>query len=113
MLTQMVLDSSYSYYYNTIDRGLIEKFGPFGITSAINSAVKDIKVLQTGFIFDYLTYFVVSSVFFYLFAIERSEFVLPLLFFYFFIIMLYNYRKTNSHNNQLKLKLYSLRLSNT
>lgn len=99
MLTQMVLDSSYSYYYNTIDRGLIEKFGPFGITSAINSAAKDIKVLQTGFIFDYLTYFVVSSVFFYLFAIERSELVLPLLFFYFFIIMLYNYRRINSHNN--------------
>ena len=101
MLTQLVLDSSYSYYYNTIDRGLIEKFGPFGITSAINNMVKDIKTFQTGFIFDYLTYFVVSSVFFYLFAIERAELVLPLLFLYFCTNMFYNYRKAASSNNSL------------
>jgi hypothetical protein len=101
MLTQLVLDSSYSYYYNTIDRGLIEKFGPFGITSAINNMIKDIKTFQTGFIFDYLTYFVVSSVFFYLFAIERAELVLPLLFLYFCTNMFYNYRKAASSNNSL------------
>jgi len=101
MLTQLVLDSSYSYYYNTIDRGLIEKFGPFGITSAINNMVKDIKTFQTGFIFDYLTYFVVSSVFFYLFAIEQAELVFPLLFLYFCINTFYNYRKAASSNNSL------------
>jgi len=101
MLTQLVLDSSYLYYYNTIDRGLIEKFGPFGITFAINNVVKDIKVLQTGFIFDYLTYFVVSSVFFYLFAIERSDLVLPLLFLYFCISIFYNSIKATSHSNPL------------
>lgn len=101
LLTQVALNSSYSYYYNTIDRGVIEKLGPFGIISIINSLVKNIKTFQTGFIFDYLTYFVISSIFFYLFTIEKVELVLFLVLLYLCTSIIYTIKKTFLSKKQL------------
>jgi hypothetical protein len=45
-----------------VDRGLIEKVGPFGIINFINLVVKHVREYQTGFIMDYLKYFVLFSI---------------------------------------------------
>lgn len=53
-VTQRVLDSSYHFFYKTIDRGLIEKCGPFGLTGLINKSSLKIKEVQSGIVTDYL-----------------------------------------------------------
>lgn len=62
MITQNVLKLSYHYFYKMVDRGLIEKVGPFGIINFINLVVKHVREYQTGFIMDYLKYFVLFSI---------------------------------------------------
>lgn len=64
IVSQKTLDSSYNYFYKTIDRGLIEKIGPFGLVNNILNFVNFIKRFQTGFIFHYLLYFFIFVAFF-------------------------------------------------
>lgn len=64
IVSQKALDSSYNYFYKTIDRGLIEKIGPFGLVNNILNFVNFIKQFQTGFIFHYLLYFFIFVAFF-------------------------------------------------
>ncbi len=59
-IAQNALKSSYDFFYKTIDRGLIEKIGPYGLVNLINSTSFDIKKVQSGFIIDYLRYFLIS-----------------------------------------------------
>lgn len=66
-ITQNALDNSYNYFYKTVDRGLVEKIGPFGIVNEIKSCASTIKNTQSGFILDYLTYFLISLSFIYIF----------------------------------------------
>ena len=58
-IAQKALQLSYHYFYKTVDRGLIEKVGPFGIINSINTIVFNIRNYQTGRIIDYLTYFLI------------------------------------------------------
>ena len=61
-LVEKVLYSGYHYFYKTIDRGLIEKLGPVGISDGIYSIVNNIRNYQSGFILDYLRYFFIAIV---------------------------------------------------
>lgn len=56
-VVQKILKDSQYYYYQDIDRGLIEKLGPTGLISLINTTVKNIKYYQTGQVLHYLSYF--------------------------------------------------------
>jgi NADH-ubiquinone oxidoreductase chain 5 len=56
-ITQNSLKTSYNYFYKTIDRGLLEHFGPFGISNLIFNLYNYIKHIQTGRITCYLLYF--------------------------------------------------------
>ncbi len=58
-ISQNALISSYNYFYKTIDRGLIEKVGPFGIVNAVKTTSTGIKKYQTGNIRNYLIYFTI------------------------------------------------------
>lgn len=71
-ITQNALKTSYHYFYKTIDRGLIEKVGPFGIVSFINDISFNIKKAQTGFVTSYLTYFLIFLFIFFTFIIAGS-----------------------------------------
>ena len=59
---ESALHTGYSYFYKTIDRGLIEKLGPVGIYDSIYFLINRIKGYQNGFILDYLAYFVIAMV---------------------------------------------------
>lgn len=78
-ITQTVLKSSYDYFYKTIDRGFIEKVGPFGIINTINIMVHNIKKNQTGFVIDYLSYFLVFILLFVLYFCNTITFLIPFL----------------------------------
>jgi NADH-ubiquinone oxidoreductase chain 5 len=70
IITQRVLNFSYNYFYKMIDRGIIEKWGPFGIVGAINTISVKIKTTQTGFVLKYLQFilfFLISCFFTYSF----------------------------------------------
>ena len=54
-----LLDTSYKYTYRTIDRGLVEKVGPWGIIQAIQSLLYYLRSFQTGYVYNYLILLVV------------------------------------------------------
>jgi len=64
IITQKLLNLSYTFFYKTIDRGIIEKVGPFGLIGLINNTVNSVKILQTGFVIHYLIYFFCFILFF-------------------------------------------------
>jgi NADH-ubiquinone oxidoreductase chain 5 len=57
-LAQKILFYAYFISYKFVDRGLIEVFGPFGISSFVfHNISKTVKYLQTGAIFQYVLFF--------------------------------------------------------
>ena len=81
-ITQKALNSSYTFFYKTVDRGLVEKVGPFGVINLINTITYDVKKGQTGFIIDYLTYFLIFIILITLYFYNVIVFLIPFLFFY-------------------------------
>lgn len=71
MLTQPILELSYSYFYQIIDRGFIEKFGPLGITSVIYVVSEHIKFYQNGYVTNYLFRILISLLLFILLSVEQ------------------------------------------
>lgn len=55
-ISQYGLYLSLKYFYKAIDRGILEKIGPFGITELILSLSYHIKQIQTGLVINYLLY---------------------------------------------------------
>ena len=51
---QNALNISYHFSYKDVDRGIIEKLGPFGIVNSIKYLFNHINFLQSGFIYHYL-----------------------------------------------------------
>jgi len=96
LFTQNALDSSYQFFYKTIDRGLIEKIGPFGIVNLFNLFTNSLKNIQSGLIIDYLNYFVIFIILFVFFNHSYFFFFLILSAFYFFSIIFFKKTKKNS-----------------
>jgi len=74
----------HTYTYKDIDRGLIEKFGPWGIVSGIKTYAKIFRLVQTGYIYNYLllvifVIYLIVSVYFFL---DMIAIPLSLLFFF-------------------------------
>lgn len=80
IFSQSILNSSYHFFYKTIDRGILENLGPFGIVNTLDQSAQQIKSFQTGFVIDYLAYFLGFILLFFLFLIGQN-FLIP-----FFII---------------------------
>jgi proton-translocating NADH-quinone oxidoreductase chain L len=91
IISQKVLNLSYNYFYKDIDRGLLEKIGPFNITNLILYISKNLLNLQSGFIFHYLFLFILSI----FFLIFLSNFLMfsSFLFIIFLFLALYNFFK--------------------
>jgi proton-translocating NADH-quinone oxidoreductase chain L len=83
LIVQNLLKNAYYFFYQDIDRGLIEKFGPTGIYYIIQKSTDFVSKIQTGFIISYLAYFLLGLVFFILVSIYKLHFlILILMFFY-------------------------------
>ena len=77
---QKVLDSSYHYFYKTIDRGLLEKVGPTGILNFFVVIMEFIKKFQTGFMISYLINILGFVIVFLLFSFEQAVFSIFIIF---------------------------------
>ena len=76
-ITQNILIFSLEHSYKTIDRGLLEKIGPFGIVFSFTKFASKLKAMQTGFIVHYLIYILVFTISF--FFIDSSKLLLFIL----------------------------------
>ena len=56
---QKYLSLGYTFTYNSVDRGLIENFGPYGLKYLITTLNHQLKEVQSSFFFKYLYYFLV------------------------------------------------------
>jgi len=93
-VVQKVLKSSYSYFYQDVDRGLVEKVGPFGLSALIVNFSNDFKMSQTGFMLHYLTYFFAAILFFT--ALLSKDMVLFL-----FLLIFYVFSDTEKDNTKI------------
>jgi NADH-ubiquinone oxidoreductase chain 5 len=84
-IVQKALSSGYHYFYQSIDRGIIEQIGPSGIVSTIAYLSKSIKQYQTGFILSYLGYFLLGIIVFSLISFKEIFLVILLLITYFVV----------------------------
>lgn len=53
-ITQNVVRLSYDFYYKNVDRGLLELFGPHGVTVLISATTIRLIKTQSGFMLNYL-----------------------------------------------------------
>lgn len=60
VITQTLLDLGYHFTYKSLDRGLIESLGPFGISMTLASQVKQTRRWQSGYIYHYSLILVLS-----------------------------------------------------
>lgn len=84
-----VLFVGHAYTYKDVDRGLVEKFGPWGIVTNIKFYIKSFRFVQTGYIYNYLLLLIFS---FYLIVsvyILTDLLIIPLSFMFFFLIILF------------------------
>ena len=66
-ITQNVLKKAYFFSYQTIDRGLVEQFGPYGIVQTIKTIINQVKSFQNGIISHYFFIFLFSIYLLFLF----------------------------------------------
>ena len=59
-VSQFFFTTSYSITYKVIDRGIIEVFGPMGLSSIITKKASYISKLQTGYLYHY-TFFILTG----------------------------------------------------
>nr|YP_011008415.1 NADH dehydrogenase subunit 5 [Syringoderma abyssicola]WBP70386.1 NADH dehydrogenase subunit 5 [Syringoderma abyssicola] len=53
VINQNLLDFGYHFTYKSIDRGLIESLGPFGLSTSLLAQVKQSRSWQSGFVYHY------------------------------------------------------------
>lgn len=64
IINQNLLDFGYHFTYKSIDRGLIESLGPFGLSVTILSQVRQNRLWQSGFVYHYSLVLVLGIVLF-------------------------------------------------
>lgn len=60
MITQTLLNIGYHFTYKSLDRGLIESLGPFGISTTLIAQAKQTREWQSGYIYHYSLVLVLS-----------------------------------------------------
>nr|UAX20291.1 Nad5 [Alaria esculenta] len=54
VITQNLLDFGYHFTYKSIDRGLIESLGPFGLSNVLLDQVNKVRLWHSGYLYHYL-----------------------------------------------------------
>lgn len=83
MINQNALISGYDFFYKSVDRGILEKFGPFGIGQFIQESSSYLSRYQTGFILDYLSFILISLICCIFFTLKQTIFVIFSIWIYF------------------------------
>jgi len=55
-----------------IDRGILEKIGPFGISNRLKFLLTNFSIIHTGFILDYIIYSLFFLILFIIFMINKT-----------------------------------------
>ena len=96
-IVQNLLHFGYHITYKLIDKGIVELFGPYGITKTLHSLSKRLSSLQTGYIYNYSFVMLFSLIFFGLLLLnnifEYNNQIAILLVLNFLIIFLQNFLK--------------------
>lgn len=84
-ISQNIFDKSFSGIYLNLDKGIIEFFGPFGLSRSFYKFSDNISKIQTGFLYHYTFILLISLMFFVFFSFSffYSYFFLYLFLFYF------------------------------
>lgn len=93
VFVQKLLDKSLSFYYQNIDRGLLEKMGPLGVVDSFSYLYKRIKGKQSGYVIHYLGYICFTILFFAIYLLNALDilFFMCLLYLYFITLIKKNY----------------------
>jgi proton-translocating NADH-quinone oxidoreductase chain L len=91
LVSQGSLNSSYNYFYKIVDRGLLEKIGPSGVVDSVQNTATNTKFLQSGFILEYLMYFLLGILFLLALSIKQTTFFLFIVVIY-LLSLIYNNR---------------------
>jgi NADH-ubiquinone oxidoreductase chain 5 len=62
IIGQFFLNAAYNLTYKQIDRGLIELIGPYGLSNLVSRIALTLRMLQTGFFYDYALAMVISLI---------------------------------------------------
>jgi NADH-ubiquinone oxidoreductase chain 5 len=93
LLTQNFLSFGYHTSYKLIDRGIIEMFGPFGLSKTALEKSRSVLSLQTGFVYDYTVWFLLVLLFFFFFLDFSSNILVVMdapLYFIFFVTLFFS-----------------------
>lgn len=63
-ISQNILDFGYHFTYKTIDRGLIESLGPFGLSNVLLDQVQQSRAWHSGYLYHYLIIIVWGNILF-------------------------------------------------
>nr|BCY16101.1 NADH dehydrogenase subunit 5 [Trachynema groenlandicum] len=74
-ITQNLLDFGYHFTYKTIDRGLIESLGPFGLSNVLIAQVNNSRAWHSGYLYHYLVILGWSNLLFGLWFIFGFQFL--------------------------------------
>jgi len=61
-LIKKVMKYSFHTMFSTFDKGIIEIIGPSGIVDRISILIKKLNILQTGFIYHYLGFLLITMI---------------------------------------------------
>jgi NADH:ubiquinone oxidoreductase subunit 5 (subunit L)/multisubunit Na+/H+ antiporter MnhA subunit len=61
-IVPVALRFGYTTTYKALDKGLIEQFGPFGISNAVEKLVDNVKQLHSGYIY-HAAFWMISALF--------------------------------------------------
>jgi proton-translocating NADH-quinone oxidoreductase chain L len=78
LLGQSVLELAYTYTYGRIDRGLLETFGPTGLSFSLMSVSTLLVKLQSGYTFQYLFLFIFFIFVYLLWVLKVITILIPI-----------------------------------
>src|SRR5690606_11328783 len=67
-ISQQLLKLGFDFTYKAIDRGIIESFGPFGITNSVKNNATKLQNVQSGYLYHY-TFLILLGTTLFLFSI--------------------------------------------
>ena len=87
-ISQQLLKIGFDFTYKAIDRGIIESFGPFGITNSVKNNANKLQTVQSGYLYHYTFLILLGSTLF-LFSITFLVKLSALNFIIFLFIVLF------------------------
>jgi NADH-ubiquinone oxidoreductase chain 5 len=94
-----ILNFGYYISFKLFDRGFIEYFGPFGLTSLINFYSSNIGSLQTGFIYHYVSFMLFGFLFFIMFFVSYFDYFFYFSFDFYFVFVFSLFFSLSSYYN--------------